>query len=85
MTQPILNEEMKLELPEGEDVDFKAGGFIQIEVPPHTLEYKEFDIEDEYHADWDENLLEPWKEGIRILMRHHATVCEFLQMPAWPH
>ncbi len=26
----------------------------------------------EYHADWDESLLEPWKEGIRILMRHHA-------------
>ena len=26
----------------------------------------------QYHADWDESLLEPWKEGIRILMRHHA-------------
>ncbi|MFX4219774.1 MAG: hypothetical protein ACMVO3_01645 [Thalassobaculum sp.] len=26
----------------------------------------------EYHADWNETLLEPWKEGIRILMRHHA-------------
>ena len=26
----------------------------------------------EYHADWDEAALEPWKEGIRILMRHHA-------------
>jgi hypothetical protein len=25
-----------------------------------------------YHADWDETLLEPWKEGIRILMRYHA-------------
>ncbi|MGI9518146.1 MAG: NADH:ubiquinone reductase (Na(+)-transporting) subunit F [Pirellulaceae bacterium] len=45
--------ELVLELPPGEEVDFKAGGYIQIEVPPHTLEYKEFDIEDEYHADWD--------------------------------
>lgn len=27
----------------------------------------------EYHADWDEAALEPWKEGIRILMRHHAA------------
>ncbi len=26
----------------------------------------------EYHAEWDEALLEPWKEGIRILMRYHA-------------
>lgn len=27
---------------------------------------------DEYHADWDPTLLEPWKEGIRMLMRYHA-------------
>ena len=26
----------------------------------------------EYHADWDGDALEPWREGIRILMRHHA-------------
>ncbi|MGI9424448.1 MAG: hypothetical protein ACR2PA_14735 [Hyphomicrobiaceae bacterium] len=26
----------------------------------------------EYHVAWDESLLEPWKEGIRMLMRHHA-------------
>ena len=45
--------ELVLELPEGEAVDFKAGGFIQIEVPPHTVEYKNFDIEEEYQEDWD--------------------------------
>ena len=45
--------ELVLELPEGEDVDFKAGGYIQIEAPPHTVKYKDFDIQDEYHADWD--------------------------------
>ncbi len=45
--------ELVLELPEGEDVNFKPGGFIQIEVPPHELEYKTFDIEEEYHEDWD--------------------------------
>ena len=45
--------ELVLELPEGEDVDFKAGGYIQIEAPPHVVEYKDFDIEDEYHSDWD--------------------------------
>ncbi|HEX9646027.1 MAG TPA: hypothetical protein VGB88_00920 [Alphaproteobacteria bacterium] len=26
----------------------------------------------EYHADWDEAALEPWKEVVRALMRHHA-------------
>ena len=45
--------ELVLELPEGEDVDFRAGGYIQIEVPPHELEYKTFDIDKEYHDDWD--------------------------------
>jgi Na+-transporting NADH:ubiquinone oxidoreductase subunit F len=45
--------EFVLELPEGEEVDFKAGGYIQIEVPPHTVEYKDFDIEEEFREDWD--------------------------------
>ncbi len=45
--------ELVLELPEGEDVAFKAGGYIQIEAPPHELDYKDFDIEEEYHGDWD--------------------------------
>ena len=45
--------ELVLELPEGEDVGFKAGGYIQIECPPHKLSYKDFDIQKEYHEDWD--------------------------------
>ena len=45
--------ELILELPEGDDVAFKAGGYIQIECPPHVAEYKDFDIEKEYHEDWD--------------------------------
>lgn len=45
--------ELVLELPEGEEVDFKAGGYIQIECPPHVVKYKDFDIDKEYHGDWD--------------------------------
>ncbi|MCG8450144.1 MAG: NADH:ubiquinone reductase (Na(+)-transporting) subunit F [Pirellulales bacterium] len=45
--------EFVLELPQGEDVGFKAGGYIQIEAPPHEISYKDFDIEQEYHSDWD--------------------------------
>jgi Na+-transporting NADH:ubiquinone oxidoreductase subunit F len=46
--------ELVLELPEGESVPFRAGGYIQIECPPHTVHYKDFDIEEEYHPDWDQ-------------------------------
>ena len=45
--------ELVLELPEGEDVNFRAGGYIQIECPPYDLKYSEFEIQDEYRADWD--------------------------------
>jgi len=45
--------ELVLELPEGESVPFRAGGYIQIECPPHTVHYKDYDIEEEYRPDWD--------------------------------
>ena len=45
--------ELILDLPEGEDVGFRAGGFIQIECPPHTVRYRDFDIEEEYRDAWD--------------------------------
>jgi len=45
--------ELVLELPSGENVNFRAGGFIQIEAPAHVSEYKTFDIGGEYREDWD--------------------------------
>ena len=45
--------ELVIELPEGESVPFRAGGYIQIEAPPHVVEYKNMDVEEEYRADWD--------------------------------
>ncbi|MEM6273941.1 MAG: NADH:ubiquinone reductase (Na(+)-transporting) subunit F [Myxococcota bacterium] len=45
--------ELVLELPEGEAVPFRAGGYIQIDCPPHTLKYADFDIGEEYRGDWD--------------------------------
>ncbi len=45
--------EFVIELPPGESVNFRAGGYIQIECPPHTIHYKDFDIQKEYHEDWD--------------------------------
>jgi Na+-transporting NADH:ubiquinone oxidoreductase subunit F len=45
--------ELVLELPEGEELEFKAGGYIQIECPPHHLSFKDFDIDEEFHDEWD--------------------------------
>jgi Na+-transporting NADH:ubiquinone oxidoreductase subunit F len=45
--------ELILELPAGEAVPFRAGGYIQIEAPPHLIKYSDFDIETEYRSDWD--------------------------------
>ena len=46
--------ELILELPEGESVPFRAGGYIQIERPGgEVVNYKDFIVEDEYRGDWD--------------------------------
>lgn len=45
--------ELVLKIPEGEVVPFRAGGFIQIECPPHTVRYEDFDVPEEYREDWD--------------------------------
>ncbi len=45
--------ELVLELPEGEHVEFQAGGYIQIECPRHVSRYSRFDIGKEFHDDWD--------------------------------
>lgn len=46
--------ELVLELPKGEAVPFRAGGFIQIERPPNLdIDFKSFDVEKEYREDWD--------------------------------
>ncbi|QJD31076.1 NADH:ubiquinone reductase (Na(+)-transporting) subunit F [Methylococcus geothermalis] len=45
--------ELVLELPAGEQVDFRAGGYIQIECPPYDCKFSDFDIEPEYRDEWD--------------------------------
>lgn len=45
--------ELVIELPEGEDVNFRAGGYIQIECPAYDINYEDFDIQEEYRGDWD--------------------------------
>jgi Na+-transporting NADH:ubiquinone oxidoreductase subunit F len=45
--------ELVLELPKDQRLDFQAGGYIQIDIPPYQLSYKDFEIEKKYHPDWD--------------------------------
>ncbi|APR66858.1 MAG: NADH:ubiquinone reductase (Na(+)-transporting) subunit F [Thalassolituus sp.] len=45
--------ELTLQLPEGESVDFRAGGYVQLECPPYEINFSDFDIEEEYRGDWE--------------------------------
>jgi Na+-transporting NADH:ubiquinone oxidoreductase subunit F len=45
--------ELVVKLPEGEEIDFRAGGYIQIECQPHSLSFKDFDIDEEFRDEWD--------------------------------
>jgi Na+-transporting NADH:ubiquinone oxidoreductase subunit F len=50
--QATFIKELLLKIPDGEDVLFKAGGYIQIEAPAHEVRYADFDIPEEYRGDW---------------------------------
>ena len=45
--------ELVLELPQGESVPFRAGGYIQVEAPEGSVKYSDFQIDEEYRPDWD--------------------------------
>ncbi len=45
--------ELVLALPDGEELDFRAGGYVQIECPPHDLKFTDFDIDEQFRDEWD--------------------------------
>lgn len=45
--------EFVVRLPEGEVLDFQSGGYIQIDVPPVEVDYKDMIIEEKFRPDWD--------------------------------
>ncbi|MEX2490025.1 MAG: NADH:ubiquinone reductase (Na(+)-transporting) subunit F, partial [Pseudomonadales bacterium] len=45
--------ELVLKLPEGEEVDFRAGGYVQFEIPPYEMKYTDIEVEEEYRPDWE--------------------------------
>lgn len=46
--------ELTLRLPEGENVDFRAGGYVQLECPPHHVKFSDFEIEEKFRGDWEQ-------------------------------
>ena len=65
--------ELVLKLPEGEKVDFRAGGYVQFEIPPYHIHYKEMVIEDEYHADWERfNVFDNESEVDEVTIRAYS-------------
>ncbi len=57
--------ELVVALPEGEELDFRAGGYIQIECPPHDLKYKDFDIDEQFRDEWDRYNLWKYESHVR--------------------
>jgi Na+-transporting NADH:ubiquinone oxidoreductase subunit F len=55
--------ELKLALPEGDEVPFRAGGYVQLECPPHQIEFRTFDIEPLFRDAWDKFDLWRFKSG----------------------
>jgi Na+-transporting NADH:ubiquinone oxidoreductase subunit F len=45
--------ESVVRLPEGEEMEFEPGGYIQLDVPKYEVSFKDFNIEEEYRNDWD--------------------------------
>jgi len=70
--------ELVLDLPEGESVPFRAGGYIQIECPPHQVSYRDFTIEEQYRADWER--LDLW----RYVSKVDETVNRAYSMANYP-
>ncbi|WP_432823797.1 NADH:ubiquinone reductase (Na(+)-transporting) subunit F [Trichloromonas sp.] len=65
--------ELVLELPEGEDLDFRAGGYIQIEAPPHVVEYRTMEIAERFRDEWDKYDLWQYRSEVKeAVMRAYS-------------
>lgn len=49
--------EITIQLPAGDDLDFRAGGYVQVECPPYRARFADFTIESEYRAEWERHHL----------------------------
>jgi len=69
--------ELVVALPEGEELEFRAGGYIQIECPPHDLSYSDFDIEEQYREDWDRYKLWRYESHVKDTVTRAYSMASF--------
>ena len=70
--------ELVLKLPEGEEVNFKAGGYVQMEIPPCDIDFKDFIIDKKYNDDLER--FNFWNNSISI----KETVIRAYSMANYP-
>ena len=58
--------EFVVKLPEGEHLNFRSGGYIQVDVPAITVDYKDIDVDEQFCEDWQ-------KMGMRDLKMVNTT------------
>ncbi len=69
--------EFVLDLPEGETLDFRAGGYIQIECPPHKLRFRDFDIDERFRDDWDRYNLWRYESNVKESVTRAYSMANF--------
>ncbi len=57
--------ELVLRLPEGEPMDFRAGGYVQIECPPYDVRFEDFDIDERFRGEWDQYQLWRYESHVK--------------------
>ena len=45
--------EFTVRLPEGENIEFKSGEYIQIDIPEYDIDFADIDVDDIYKGDWE--------------------------------
>ena len=45
--------EFTVKLPEGENIEFKSGEYIQIDIPAYDVNFADMDVDPIYRADWE--------------------------------
>lgn len=69
--------ELTLALPEGEELEFRAGGYIQIECPPHDLRYADFDIDEKFRDEWDRYKLWRYESHVKSTESRAYSMANF--------
>ncbi len=69
--------ELVLKLPEGEEMDFRAGGYVQIECEPHDLLYRDFDIDEKFRDEWDHYNLWRYESHVKASTSRAYSMANF--------